>query len=96
MKMQQSPVNIVTKAVVKDDTLGPVTFKYSSVWNKNMQETLDTPQPTVEPDTGKSWKFDIPTHHQDMIYNLRWPLEVQELQTEAVPCSLLIVEAVST
>jgi len=33
-----------------------------------MQETLGTPQPTVVADTGKSWKFDIPTHHQDMIY----------------------------
>ena len=33
-----------------------------------MQETLDTPQSTVVADTGKSWKFDIPTHHQDMIY----------------------------
>jgi len=71
--IKQSPVNIVTKAVVQEDTLGPITFKYTSVWSKSVVETPDTPQPTVVTNVGKTWQVKIPNHLQLMIYG--GPLE---------------------
>jgi len=65
----QSPINIVTKNVEEDNTLGPITFKYTNVWSKSVVETPDTPQPTVVSNTGKTWEVKVPSHHQMMIYD---------------------------
>ena len=64
----QSPVDIITSKVVTEKQLGPIIFKYTSVWSSSLLETPDTPQPTVVTNTGISWEVKVPEHHQQMIY----------------------------